>query len=574
MLNMNCDFTGAFVTGVERMTSWSSILDRINVFPIADGDTGRNLVCSLAPLHHVTINRERTVRELLLSARGNAGNIAARFFQAFIWTDTFENLPCTVRKGRDEAWLAVSDPQPGTMLTFFDALTDVIRQNYLAADRAWVNYVMDYLVEVVRSTTAMQPCLQDAGVIDAGALGMFLYFEGFLNALIGNTSEFHSIMSLFAGRLQPRHFPNKRPESGHCIDMVLSNYDGIEKDLSNLSQQGENVVITQDESFIKVHLHTRDRDQIRKNFDTSRNIIRWFDDDLGVQTAVFKNSQKQQAVHIMTDAAGSLSRNDARALNITLLDSYINMGGMALPESFVSPEAVYQAMRKGESVSTSQASVFERQQCYQSVISIHGKTLYLCVGSGYTGNYETAMQWKREHDPSDSLVIMDTGCASGRLGLLAEMTAKYAYHTNLPDDVVAFAAEAVNRCKEYIFIDKLQYLAAGGRLSKKGAFFGDIMHMKPVISPQPDGARKIAVLINHRDQIAFAMKKLFSSLVPESRSTIWLEYSDNVNWIAEEVMARIRKQYPFADLTMKPISLTTGVHVGPGAWAITFHCDR
>ncbi|MGD0275395.1 MAG: DegV family protein [Syntrophales bacterium] len=571
---MNCDFTGAFITGIECVSSWSSVLDRINVFPIADGDTGRNLVCSLAPLRHVAVNRERTVHELLLSARGNAGNIAARFFQAFIWTDTFEDLHNTIKKGRDQAWQTIGDPQPGTMLTFFDALTDVIGQNHGAADRAWVSHVMDRLVEVVRSTTAMQPSLEDAGVIDAGALGMFLYFDGFLNALIGNTSEFCPIMSLFNGRLQPRHFPDKRLEYGHCVDMVLSSYDGVEKDLLKLSQRGENIVVIRDEAYVKVHLHTRDRDQIRKDFETTRNMIRWSDDDLKVQTAAFQSSHGKQAVHIMTDAAGSLTRDDARALNITLLDSYINIGGMSLPESYVSPEVVYHAMRKGENVSTSQASVFERHQCYQSVVSIHGKTLYLCVGSGYTGNYETAIRWKREHGLGDSLVIIDTGCASGRLGLLAAVTAKYAYQTVIPEDVISFAAEAANRCQEYIFIDKLQYLAAGGRLSKRGAFFGDIMHMKPVISPQPDGARKIGVLRNRRDQMAFAMKKLSKSLTLDSRSAIWLEYSDNGDWVAEEIIEQIRKQYPLADLAMKPISLTTGVHVGPGTWAITFYSDR
>ncbi|MBE0556222.1 MAG: hypothetical protein IH628_03235, partial [Proteobacteria bacterium] len=75
---MDAPFAPALIAGFERVTAWADLLDEINVFPVADGDTGRNLVVSLAPLRQVGRGREQTVRELLLSARGNSGNIAAR----------------------------------------------------------------------------------------------------------------------------------------------------------------------------------------------------------------------------------------------------------------------------------------------------------------------------------------------------------------------------------------------------------------------------------------------------------------------------------------------------------------
>ncbi|PKN60218.1 MAG: hypothetical protein CVU53_04235, partial [Deltaproteobacteria bacterium HGW-Deltaproteobacteria-11] len=69
------DIRKAMVAGVERLTAWSELLDRINVFPVADGDTGRNLVISLAPLRRTDGEPKILARELLFSARGNAGNI-------------------------------------------------------------------------------------------------------------------------------------------------------------------------------------------------------------------------------------------------------------------------------------------------------------------------------------------------------------------------------------------------------------------------------------------------------------------------------------------------------------------
>ena len=74
----------ALASGYERMSAWSRLLDQINVYPVADGDTGRNLVVSLAPLRRPEFTGQRLVRALLLSARGNSGNIAARFMEGLL----------------------------------------------------------------------------------------------------------------------------------------------------------------------------------------------------------------------------------------------------------------------------------------------------------------------------------------------------------------------------------------------------------------------------------------------------------------------------------------------------------
>ena len=62
---MNEEIRKALVIGLERLAAWSDLLNDINVFPIADGDTGRNLIMSLAPLRRFKGNREKTIRDLL-----------------------------------------------------------------------------------------------------------------------------------------------------------------------------------------------------------------------------------------------------------------------------------------------------------------------------------------------------------------------------------------------------------------------------------------------------------------------------------------------------------------------------
>ena len=113
---------GAFATGYERLAAWADLLDEINVFPVADADTGRNLMISLAPLHRMDASAETTVRKLLLSATGNSGNIASGFFAGFVAENPSTDIYQATRAGRDRAWQALADPKPGTMLTVFDEL--------------------------------------------------------------------------------------------------------------------------------------------------------------------------------------------------------------------------------------------------------------------------------------------------------------------------------------------------------------------------------------------------------------------------------------------------------------------
>ena len=88
--------------------------------------------------------------------------------------------------------------------------------------------------------------------------------------------------------------------------------------------------------------------------------------------------------------------------------------------------------------------------------------LYLAVGSVYTGNVATAGRWRETCDQPDRFAIMDTGAASGRLGLIVRLVAEYARSADSMAPVKGFAATAVQACGELLFLDQLKFLVAGG----------------------------------------------------------------------------------------------------------------
>ena len=197
---MNDIIDKALISGVERLSGWANLLDEINVYPVADGDTGRNLIISLAPLLQPYENHEKRIQSLLLAARGNSGNIAVKFLSGFITGATSANIQEAAKIGRDYAWDAVKEPQQGTMLTLFDALTEILGQiETIDADN--LARIKDHLENAVHSTMDMLPRLKEANVVDAGALGMYIFFEAFFNALTGSTSDYRSIMDIYKDKL-------------------------------------------------------------------------------------------------------------------------------------------------------------------------------------------------------------------------------------------------------------------------------------------------------------------------------------------------------------------------------------
>jgi len=168
------------------------------------------------------------------------------------------------------------------------------------------------------------------------------------------------------------------------------------------------------------------------------------------------------------------------------------------------------------------------------------------------------------------MTVIDTGVASGKLGLAARAVAELSLNVSNPSEVIAFARGAIQKVQEYIFLDRLQFLAAGGRISKTSAFLGNIFHIKPIISPYPDGARKIGVVKRLTDQVKFAFRQLEQGILKGQRATLLLEYSDNREWLEGEIKPEIERKFPLVQVILQSLSLTSAAHMGPGSWGIAF----
>ncbi len=560
----------AVAAGYERIVAWADILDRINVYPVPDGDTGRNLVITLGACRNINADLDSLISEMLLSARGNSGNIAAGFLAGFLTCNELSFLYASAEAGRDLAYRAIPNPQQGTMISLFDTLSNSLKKTPPEGTGTWVDSIIHDLEETVRNTREQLPELKKAGVVDAGALGMLVFLDPLLNTLAGRSVRPSFFTEDLKDSFNISATWQDRKYEGYCFDVLLKVEQEEQEVIKHLMNMGESVVAMPDGERLKVHLHASDRERVRQDLTAIGAILSWAEDDLAEQTIRFSEFRKKHAIHIMTDAAGSITRDMAQNLEITLLNSYIAVGSRCLPETYVDPSQLFTAMKAGAKISTSQPSILERHECYHNVMKCYDRVLYLCVGSFYTGNYDVAVKWKAQNDPENRMTVIDTGSASGKLGLIARAAAELSFTINDPSEVIAFARNAIERIQEYIFLDTLQFLAAGGRMSKTGAFFGDVFHIKPIISPYPDGARKIGVAKSTKDQVKFAFRRLEKNILKDQETMLLLEYTDNREWLEGEIKPEIERRFPLVKVILQSLSLTTAAHVGPGSWGIAF----
>jgi DegV family protein with EDD domain len=563
------DLSPSFAAGYACLSAWSDLLDQINVFPVADGDTGTNLRISLAPLRDSGRESKTRIDLLARLATGNSGNIAAAFFREFCQANSYSELAEKAAAGNEKARQAIARPREGTMLTVFDSLAQVLPSR-VELDSIYSPLRLK-LQEAVQDTTLLLPELDEAGVVDSGALAMYIFFEGFFRHLTGQKGKPESILDLFAGNLSINSSYHPQTADCYCVDLIIEPDKDHASLKSSIAELGESVVVVEDEARLKVHMHTLDPTQLRGQLGMFGDILHWSAEEVDQGRQLhFATSGEATALHIVTDAAGSITREMAQKNGITLLDSYIIVGDTSWPESLHEPAQLYALMRRGTKITTAQAATFERHQHYESICQQFGRSLYLAVGSAFTGNFETVMAWKKDNDPDNLLTVIDTGAASGRLGLITLLTARNAKNTTNPEEVIDFAKKAMADCIELVFIDELKYLVAGGRVSRAGGFFGDLLSMKPVISPTAAGVRKVGVVHSRKGQLAFALEKLAERFGREDAPVIMLQYSDNKEWVSEIVLEEVKSLLSKAEILLTPLSLTSGVHMGPGTWSMAF----
>lgn len=292
-------FEKMFRNGLNNLRLHEAELNSLNVFPVADGDTGTNMRLTLENGLAVAKREKRVgvyLKELsggmLLGARGNSGVILSQIFKGIAVALSKDQITSPGRfrnaliRGYRTAYDAVLRPVEGTILTVAREGVENIRSQ-VSRDITLEMFFNLYVAEMKRSlqrTPDLLSALKEANVVDSGALGYIYLVEGMQSYLYGDvistkkkraevkeTQDESDASGDVSGDGEERTSPdtsffneNSSFEDGYCMEFLLQlmkdgkylqtfRLDEFKKDLNNY---GNSIVAVQEGSRVKVHIHT------------------------------------------------------------------------------------------------------------------------------------------------------------------------------------------------------------------------------------------------------------------------------------------------------------------------------
>ncbi|TFH38458.1 MAG: DAK2 domain-containing protein, partial [Bacteroidia bacterium] len=320
-----------FLAGAQKIIENQAEINRLNVFPVADADTGTNMastirtiVDSLTPDPSFKITVDAIGVAALSGARGNSGIIFAQFLYGFseevsdcdeITIDDFaESLKRSIRY----LYESVSNPVEGTILTVirewveyihlhrksFDSFPNMFTESYEAAKKS------------LSETTQKLKILAKSNVVDAGAKGFVVFLEGMLELI--KTRNIKEIIQL-SGALQAvsvkEEIPVEYPEFRYCTEAMLEGDNFSKQDLmSFLEGYGNSVVVAGSKRKQRIHVHTNDPASIFSELGKSTRIISQKVEDMVRQ---YESAHKRKYnIALVTDSTCDLPDNVLREFQV------------------------------------------------------------------------------------------------------------------------------------------------------------------------------------------------------------------------------------------------------------------
>ena len=274
------------MSGAAMLSDRKEEINNLNVFPVPDGDTGINMSLTMSTVGNAADGMpigecaEKIAALMLRSARGNSGAILSLFFRGIgkalkgIDEANSGNLVEAFKRGTVEAYRAVMKPTEGTILTVMRVAGEEAEKAYLAnkriAPKKLFAVLLDGAERALAETPEILPVLKQTGVVDAGGAGFVCVLNGMKAALEGkpyvakNAPASESDVPAEPDGANFSDFNTDDITFGYCTECIVDkNEKYLGEDTSGelyefIKSIGDSAVFVDDESIIKLHIHTND----------------------------------------------------------------------------------------------------------------------------------------------------------------------------------------------------------------------------------------------------------------------------------------------------------------------------
>ena len=582
----------AIMTGIRYLISRQDYLNKINVFPVPDGDTGTNMAFTLTSVLEASIEQieprvdkfTKIISDAAIDgARGNSGVLIAQFFVGFSEGCTGrDKLDChtlvkAFKNGSISAREAMEDPREGTILTIFQDLSNAIEEcveNGVQDIYEIMKVGYKAACKSLEETPEKLKILKKAGVVDAGAQGFVDFLTGVMNFMKDGSLKDVDISSIEVKATE------EKPEGHHydedidinyryCTECRIKGANIDKKDLrSKLKKIGDSLIVAGSKDRIHVHIHSNKPAQVFSMCERFGDVDEQKADDMFHQQQLLntKNIEKR-SVAIVTDSASDFEDEN---LNIYVVPLRYNFGSKGYIDKVSQTSSeFYKELTSGtHHPQTSQPSAGDFKKQYQFLSSHYETIISLHIPKKLSGTFQSAKNASKQ-TPDAKITVIDTNNASVGNGLIVKYAAKLVKAGKTHEEVLSGINKAIEKTQIYVVLDNLDSAVRGGRLNPTIKLISDFFNLKPIMSIKKDGSLgPIGAMWGKKNVVKKISKSIIKKMNSNKEYDIAIAHS-----VCEEKAELLRKLLYEKCPNIKSISIlelgcALGSHTGTGTLAI------
>ncbi len=576
--------------GIHRLLSREEIINRINVFPVPDGDTGTNLALTLhavlqslkaRPDDHAGRLLTRVADAALDGARGNSGAILAQFLlgvcdrTGHLPAITVDDFASAVAGGAGYARDALAEPREGTILTvladFAQEVGDLVGRHGVRSFREVFVRGLERARASLEATREQLESLRKANVVDAGAMGFVELLAGIVHYLeTGELAEDDAVSVI----REDEAAAGEEQDLSHryCTECVISGEDVDRRRLrERLSVIGSSLVVAGTQRKVKVHVHVNDPAEVFRIAAEFGRVGGEKADDMQRQQDS-AHHERRRRVAVVVDSAADLPDETVEALDIHVVPVRVHFGSHSyLDKVTLTPETFFELLEKSpEPPKTSQPPPGDFRRAFEFLGSHYDGVVYVGLTSRASGTYqcgESAMARSRTHG---KIVGVDTGNASLGQGLIAIRAAEAAAAGASLEEVQRIARETSKRTRTFACLATLDYAVRGGRVPAWAKTVAEALRVTPLLATFPDGRITLGGALLGRGNLSAKFARWVRRRIPPGRRWRLAVGHANAAGEAEKLRALIvAGRDDIETAFVLPIGTALGVHGGPGCLVVS-----
>jgi len=579
----------ALIAGARRVIADRDVLNKINVFPVPDGDTGSNLAFTLSSVLSGALSQRtagagelmrRVGEDAIDGARGNSGAILAQFFTGVAESIGSraaiepEYLAWAVRAGSLSARQALADPREGTILSVITAFADSLDPHQQVTDvRRWFAHALEQARRALAYTPKQLPVLAKAGVVDAGAQGFVDMLEGIGDFMEGGridaeTLQVDSLADMEAAQVHEDVF-DADPMHRWCSECLLLGEGldraGLRAAVSDLGASC--VVVAGSHARIRLHAHVADPQTL---FDLAARFGRVESTKADDMRAQARSAAGGSGVAIITDSSADLPEGLAEALNIHVVPLRLNFGDQDyLDKIGLSPSEFYRKLREEILLPrTSQPPPGDFRRQFEFLLSHHPTLIYLGVARAVSGTIQSAETAALRVYPERTF-IFDSANAAGGQALLTIAAAEAAKRGDDAASIMRMLEGLRARTFTWAVTRDLTMAVRGGRIPAWGKPLVQALFMTPIAKIRPEGKLSLVGGFFGKHRVPERFATYVSRRVDKSRRWRVIVGHCDAFGDGEIALQKLRELLNCQDAWLVETGPAIGAHAGPGALVIS-----